>query len=86
MKYVVVERSTDNIRGAVNAVDIEGVIINFADKMSVTREFLELNYKIMTETEWDTEFKNNLYGRQLGKRKYEWWKDDESYLDIDHDN
>ena len=37
----------------------------------------------MTNDEYNTNFKNNLQNRQLGKRKYEWWKDDESYLDID---
>ena len=26
---------------------------------------------------------NNLQNRQLGKRKYEWWKDEETYLDVD---
>ena len=37
----------------------------------------------MTEDQYNTNFKNNLYNRQMGKRKYEWWKDEETYLDID---
>ena len=27
-----------------------------------------------------------IYDRQMGKRKYEWWKDEESYLDVDTNN
>ena len=28
-------------------------------------------------------FKNTLQNRQLENRKYEWWKDEETYLDVD---
>ena len=37
----------------------------------------------MSKTEYDRVFKNNLYDRQMGKRKYEWWKDEETYLDVE---
>ena len=40
-------------------------------------------WKVMEKKDYDKEFKNNLYDRQMGKRKYEWWKDEESYLDVD---
>ena len=29
------------------------------------------------------EFKATLQNRQLDQRKYEWWKDEETYLDVD---
>ena len=47
------------------------------------RDAFEKLWRVMTQEQWDTNFKNNLQDRQMGKRKYEWWKDDEDYLDID---
>ena len=46
------------------------------------KEFDKL-WKVMTEEQYDLQFKASLQNRQMGNRKYEWWKDDESYLDID---
>ena len=40
-------------------------------------------WRVMTDEQYDLEFKATLQNRQLDQRKYEWWKDDESYLDID---
>ena len=37
----------------------------------------------MKKKDYESEFMNNLQNRQLGKRKYEWWKDEETYLDVD---
>ena len=37
----------------------------------------------MTQEQWNTQFKNNLQNRQMGSMKYEWWKEEESYLDVD---
>jgi len=36
-------------------------------------------WKVMTEQEYDNQFKATLQNQ----RKYEWWKEEESYLDID---
>ena len=38
------------------------------------KEFDKL-WKVMTEEQYDLQFKATLQDRQLGKRKYEWWKD-----------
>ena len=46
------------------------------------KEFDKL-WKVMSQEQWDLRFKTTLQNRQNEKRKYEWWKDDESYLDID---
>ena len=54
---------------------------NVVDK-GFKKAFDEL-WKVMEKKDYDREFKNNLYNRQMGNRKYEWWKDDQSYLDID---
>ena len=32
-------------------------------------------WKVMTKDEYELSFKNNLQNRQMGKMKYEWWKD-----------
>ena len=37
----------------------------------------------MSKNEYDRAFKNSLQNRQMDKMKYEWWKDEESYLDIE---
>mgnify|MGYP001197488011 CR=1 FL=1 len=83
MKYVVVERATDNIKGKINAVDENGVIVYFTDKMKISEENFKKQFYVTTEPEWQTGFKNNLQNRQLDKRKFEWWKDEGTYLDID---
>ena len=41
------------------------------------KEFDKL-WKVMTEEQYDLQFKATLQDRQLGKRKYEWWKDEPS--------
>ncbi len=86
MRYVLVNRF-DEIVGAVDMSDdvgISGATTYFQGikRMPDKKEFNKL-WKVMTRDEYDTNFKNNLQNRQLGKRKYEWWKDDEEYLDID---
>ena len=47
------------------------------------REEFEKLWKVMSELEYDSIFKASLQNRQMGNRKYEWWKDEESYLDIE---
>ena len=41
------------------------------------KEFDKL-WKVMTEEQYDLQFKATLQDRQLGNRKYEWWKDEPS--------
>ena len=45
------------------------------------REDFDSLWKVMTEKEYDLQFKATLQNRQMGNRKYEWWKEEESYLD-----
>ena len=40
-------------------------------------------WRVMSYERYEITFKNNLQNRQLDNRKYEWWKDDEDWLDID---
>ena len=52
-------------------------------KQMPNREEFEKLWKVMSELEYDSIFKASLQNRQMGNRKYEWWKDEESYLDAD---
>ena len=47
-------------------------------KQMPNREEFEKLWKVMSELEYDSIFKASLQNRQI-----EWWKDDQSYLDID---
>jgi hypothetical protein len=47
------------------------------------REAFNKLWKVMTEQQYDLQFKNNLHNSQMEKGKYDWWKDEERYLDID---
>ena len=47
------------------------------------RDAFEKLWRVMTQEQWNTQFKNNLQNRQMGSMKYEWWKEEESYLDVD---
>ena len=85
MKFVLVNKYDE----IVSRVDLGEVGVNGAKtyfkgvkKLPEDKDFDKL-WKVMTEEQYNTNFKNNLYNRQMGKRKYEWWKDEETYLDID---
>ena len=86
MKYVLVNKFDE----IVDKVDLAGNVgktgattyFQGVKKMS-NREDFEKLWKVMSELEYDSIFKASLQNRQLGNRKYEWWKDEESYLDIE---
>ena len=88
MKYVLVNK-LDEIVSKVDLPDTAGRIgahtyFKGVKQMPDDDEFDKL-WRVMTEDEWDTQFKLGLKDRQMGKRKYEWWKDigeDGSELDI----
>ncbi len=87
MKYVLVNKSTDEIIDRVDlagGVGISGATTYFkgTKRLPNDEDFSKL-WKVMTEKEYEVNFKNNLQNRQMGNRKYEWWKDDEGWLDID---
>tara|TARA_B100000287_G_scaffold394845_1_gene409242 strand:+ start:2077 stop:2340 length:264 start_codon:yes stop_codon:yes gene_type:complete len=86
VKYVLVNKY-DEIVFSVDLssdVGINGATTYFQGiKQMPDRDAFKKLWKVMTQEQWDTDFKNNLQHRQLENRKYEWWKDDEEYLDID---
>ena len=86
MKFLLVDKY-DNIVTSVNLasnVGLNGAKTYFKGvKLMPKDEDFDKLWRVMTEEQYDTTFKNNLQHRQMGKRKYEWWKDEETYLDID---
>ena len=77
MKYVLVDRG-DNI---VDKTEVSGDLkvakeFFLARKQIDKKEFNNI-WKVMTEEQYDLQFKASLQNRQI-----EWWKEDD-YLDID---
>ena len=85
MKYLLVDKY-DEIVTKVDLGDdigISGARTYFIGTKKLDEDSFDKLWRVMTEDQYNTNFKNNLYNRQMGKRKYEWWKDEETYLDID---
>jgi len=85
LKYVLVDKY-DNINTSVDLagnVGISGARTYFLGTKKIDEKEFNKLWRVMTESEYNRTFKNNLQNRQMGKRKYEWWKDEETYLDID---
>ena len=86
MKYVLVNKFDE----IVDTVELAGGVgktgattyFQGVKKMPKQKDFNKL-WKVMSKQEYELVFKSTLQDRQLGKRKYEWWKDEESYLDVD---
>ena len=85
MKYVLVDRG-DNI---VDKTEVSGDLkvakeFFLARKQIDKKEFNNI-WKVMTEEQYDLQFKASLQNRQMGNRKYEWWKDEPSGPDDEFD-
>ena len=81
MKFVLVNKYDEIVsRVELGEVGVNGAKTYFKDmkKMPEDKDFDKL-WKVMTEQEYDNQFKATLQNQ----RKYEWWKEEESYLDID---
>ena len=86
MKFVLVDKY-DNIVESVNLeseVGINGAKTYFKGmkKMPDNKDYDKL-WREKTQDQNHTQIKATRQNRQMDHRKYEWWKDDESYLDID---
>jgi hypothetical protein len=81
MKFVLVNKYDEIIsRVDLGEVGVNGAKTYFkgVKKMPEDKDFDKL-WKVMTEKEYDEQFKATLQDQ----RKYEWWKEEESYLDIE---
>ena len=81
MKFVLVNKYDEIVsRVDLGDVGVSGAKTYFkgVKKMPEDKDFDKL-WRVMTEQEYDNQFKATLQNQ----RKYEWWKEEESYLDID---
>ena len=84
MKYVLVNKFDE----IVDTVDLAGNVgktgattyFQGVKQMPDREAFVKL-WKVMSLLEYDRIFKTTLQNRQMGTRKYEWWKEEDSYLD-----
>jgi len=70
----------------VDKVDIGDVGVNGARTYFIGRKQIDAKefdklWTVMTKEQYNTNFKNNLQNRQMGKMKYEWWKEDKAETD-----
>ena len=85
MKFYLVDK-LDNINTTAvleSGVGLSGAKTYFLGMKKLDEKEFDKLWKVMSQEQWDLRFKTTLQNRQNEKRKYEWWKDDESYLDID---
>ena len=79
MKYVLVDKG-DNIIENVELgsdVGVSGAKTYFLKSKGIDKKEFDNMWKVMTQKQYDTQFKSSLQNRQI-----EWWKEDD-YLDID---
>ena len=80
MKWVLVNRFDEIVDTCeiASGVGVSGAKTYFRKiKQMETADFDKL-WKVMSKNEYDRIFKSNLQNRQI-----EWWKEEESYLDIE---
>ena len=80
MKYYLV----NNLDEIVTKVDLgddiglSGARTYFIGTKKIEEKSFDKLWKVMTEEQYDLQFKATLQDRQLGNRKFEWWKDEPS--------
>ena len=87
MKYLLVDKY-DNIVTSVELasnVGINGAKTYFMGTKKLDEDNFNKLWKVMTENDYDLQFKATLQDRQMGKRKYEWWKDEPTGPDDEFD-
>ena len=87
MKYLLVDKY-DNIITSVELasdVGINGAKTYFMGTKKLDEDNFNKLWKVMTENDYDLQFKATLQDRQMGKRKYEWWKDEPKGPDDEFD-
>ena len=80
MKYVLVDKGDNIIENVVldSEVGVSGARTYFLKSKGIDRKEFDNMWKVMSQNQYDIQFKSTLQNRQI-----EWWKDDENYLDID---
>jgi len=84
MKYVLIDKNYEIIDkiDSITPGGAEHYFISRKKMVGMEEDFHKI-WRIMEKKDYKNQFMNNLQNRQLGNRKYEWWKDEETYLDVD---
>ena len=83
MKYYLVNK-LDEIVTKVDLSDdigVTGARTYFIGIKQIDGKEFDKLWKVMTEEQYDLQFKATLQDRQLGNRKYEWWKEEATQPD-----
>ena len=80
MKYVLVDRG-DNIIDKADIKKEDGLLAKkfFVKRKQIDEKEFDNMWRVLTEEQYNTQ--RDLSNRE--NKQYEWWKDDQSYLDID---
>ena len=82
MKWYLVNKYDEIIdKVDMSDVGVNGARTYFIGRKQIDEQAFDKLWKVMSESEYDTQFKNNLQNRQMGKMKYEWWKEDKNETD-----
>jgi len=83
MKWVLVNRFDEIVDTCeiASGVGVSGAKTYFRKRKELDEEAFDKLWKVMSKNEYDRTFKNNLQNRQMGKMKYEWWKEDKAETD-----
>ena len=74
----------DNIITSVDlasGVGISGAKTYFVGIKQLDEKKFDKLWKVMTEEQYDLQFKASLQNRQMGKLKYKWWEEDKAIVD-----
>ena len=79
MEYVSVDRD-DNIvdRKDLSDIGINGAKTFFIHRKHIDKKEFDKLWKVMSVKEYNTQYTASLQNKQ-----YEWWKEEEDYLDLD---
>ena len=80
MKFVLVNKYDEIVDACeiASGVGVSGARTYFRKRKQLDEDSFDKLWKVMTEEQYDLQFKATLQDRQLGNRKYEWWKDEPS--------
>ena len=79
MKYVLVDKGDNVVDNVELDSDLSGAKKFFIKRKQIDEKEFDNMWKVMSVDQYDTQ--STLSNRQ--NKQYEWWKDDQNYLDID---
>ena len=83
MKFYLVDK-LDNINTSVQLasnVGLSGAKTYFLGIKNIDEKEFDKLWRVMTQEQWDTQFKLGLQDRQNDKLKYKWWEEDKAITD-----